>query len=280
MQLSIVTVCHRSGRKMAGYVSSFLQLHGDPGLKDRIEFVVVENSGEAGFDSVVQPLRDAGFRTTVIASPNEGFGKGNNLGVQRAQGDLLVLANPDIRFQSSLAPLLTLGPSFSWGTALQLTPQGSAYSIDLMPEHKGLLFELLKLHRLVNRLPRPFLRHCYVVGSFLLVSRRVFAQCGGFSPAFFLYYEEAELARRLQAQAGPPQLLRSVQVFHEGFGSHTSSDSIRTHELEGFLTYCRVTGQPELAARRLRVLKLLAHVSAGARQRSLLLQQAIQNAQP
>lgn len=267
MSISLITVCHKSRQKIAGYVGSFLEHHTALEHRSQYEFVFVENSGDADFQSAVQPLKDCGFSVKVLSTANDGFGCGCNLGAQHASGNILLFVNPDIRFLCNIDCLQSHVEQAIWGTVRQITARGQMYSIDIFPENKGILFELFRLHRLINRLPYCFLHKSYVVGSFLVVSKDLFVNSGGFNPAFFLYYEEAELARRLQELSGPPLIETRAAVFHEGFGSHNSRDELLRHEANGFLTYCQVTEQPCLLHARLRTLKLMGMVSTFSRKR-------------
>ena len=270
VSISLITVCHKSRQKIAGYVSSFLEQHKALEHRSQYEFVFVENSGDTGFQNAVQPLEDNGFSVSVLNTANDGFGRGCNAGAHHATGDILIFANPDIRFLDNLDLLQARSQKPFWGTVRQITPSGQMYSIDLFPENKGLFFELFKLYHLTNRFFGWFLRNSYVVGSLLVVYRDLFIKSGGFDPVFFLYYEEAELARRLQDLSGPPLIETRAAVFHEGFGSHNSLDEILQHEANGFLSYCHVTKQPWLLHARLRTLKLMGAFSASSRKRFLM----------
>lgn len=280
MSISLITVCHKSRQKITAYVSSFLEHHTAAGDRSQYQFVFVENSGDTDFQSAVKPLKDGGFDVIVLNTANDGFGRGCNAGAQYATGNVLIFANPDIRFLGNLAPLQAHAKQPFWGTVRQITPSGRMYAIDMFPEYKGLFFELFKLYHLTNRFFSWFLRKSYVVGSFLIVSKDLFVKSGCFDPAFFLYYEEAELARRLQTLNGPPVIETRASVFHEGFGSHDSRDEILRHEADGFLTYCHVTQQPWLLRARLRTLKLMGMVSGSSRKRFRVLKAAISKGTP
>jgi N-acetylglucosaminyl-diphospho-decaprenol L-rhamnosyltransferase len=274
MRISLITVCHKSRVKIAAYVQSFLEHHKNESDRSRYQFIFVENSGDTNFHETVQPLVDGGFDVVVLNSENEGFGRGCNTGAQFASGDLLVFANPDIRFLCNLGALLDQSPPIAWGTVRQVTLGDNVCSVDLLTEHKGLLFELLQLNRLVNRYPAWFLRYCYVVGSFMIISKKLFEWSGGFDPTFFLYHEEAEFARRLQTLSGPPRLIQTVSIFHEGFGSHSSRDDVLKHEATGFLTYCHVTRQPALIQKRLKIFRVLGLLSGACKKRYRILRDA------
>jgi GT2 family glycosyltransferase len=136
---------------------------------------------------------------------------------------------------------------------------------------------LVKGHLLINRCPGFFLKWCFAVGSFLIVERNYFERSGGFNMAFFLYFEETELCRRLQAIGGPPYIEDSVSVLHEGFGSHESPEQAFKYEPEGFLTYCRVTSQPRLIQSRLRQLWVLGFFSKTAKHRYAIFKKVVSN---
>lgn len=273
MLISLITVCHKSRQKIAAYVQSFLEHHSQ---SDRTcyEFIFVENSGDNNFYDAIRPLANAGFCVQLLTTDNQGFGKGCNTGAKYSNGDLLIFVNPDIRFLSNLDVLQQSALSIGWGTIKQIDAKSRVCSFDLFAERKGFIFELLRINRFVNRYPDFFLRYVYVVGAFLMVSKSLFTQSGGFDPKFFLYHEEAELARRLYALSGPPVFYKLVSVFHEGFGSHTSHDEILKHEAKGFLTYCAVTQQPELIRKRLRTFRLLGLLSAASKKRFHILRDA------
>jgi GT2 family glycosyltransferase len=275
MKVSLITVCHKSKEDIARFVISFLKYHSLDSDQIKYEFVFVENSGQPELREVVAPLSEGGYDVLVVDSKNLGFGIACNLGVKHSTGALLVFVNPDIQFLSNLDLLAEFATNASWGTVRQLTPLGKKYSIDFLPEYKTLFFELIQGSRLVNKYPNIFLKRCYVVGSFLVVEREIFARSGGFNPTFFLYYEEAELCRRLQWISGPPLIESRVFVVHEGFGSHETPEHSLKYEAEGFLAYCHVTSQLHLIKSRLSQFLVLGLFSKIAKQRYSILKSLV-----
>lgn len=280
MKTSLITVCHQSKEHVQRYVSSFLQFHSREADKVAYEFVFVENSGQPGLREAVQPLKAAGYEILVVDSKNDGFGAACNLGAKHSTGDVFVFVNPDVRFMTSLDPLAVFAAPRSWGTAKQLTGTGQLYSIDLFPERKNLFYELAKGHWIINKYRRPFLKHCYVVGSFLVIEKTLFERSGGFNEDFFLYYEEAELCRRLQGINGPPLIETGVSVSHEGFGSHETPDHALKFGAEGFITYCEVTAQQPLIDTLLRQLRIVGFFSKTAEKRREILKRMTSDKRP
>jgi hypothetical protein len=273
MKISLITVCHKSKKDIEGYVSSFLKLHHPKKEGVEYEFVFVENSTQPELREAVQPLSESGFDVLVIDSKNEGFGTGCNLGARHSTGDLFVFVNPDVRFLSCLRPLVESARKAPWGTVRQLTTNGKMHALDLFPEHKNLIYELVRGYLFVNKYWGVFRKKLYVVGSFLVVDRKTFNNSGGFNQAFFLYYEETELCRRLHKISGPPFVEQSVVVVHEGFGSQESLGHTLKYEAQGFITYCHITSQINLISTRIRQLWILGLFSKTAKQRYLLLKE-------
>ena len=274
--ISIITVAHRSQDLLTAYVDSFLEHNARYANQNRFEFILIENSGDARIAEHVARLEAAGFAARYEMTENHGFGTGCNVGATLASGDLLVFANPDMRFTSDLGTLEEAFGHDRWGTVGQTNESGRINAFDLRPEHRSLTTDLLRLHRHLHRLPWLY-RYSYVVGSFMIVPRAVFAELGGFDERFFLYYEEVELARRLQARLGLPLFVPSISILHEAFGTQGGKPSDFTFEQEAIsmVKYAQIIGQPGLAERRMRTLRQLKPLSETAGIRADFLERAI-----
>ena len=275
MRITLITVCYKSREKIKAYVNSFLEYHKDPSNNLQYQFIFVENSGDYSFQDAVQPLVNAGFKVIVLNTNNQGFGRGCNEGARFATTELLIFANPDIHFICNLGDLLDESLRITWGTVRQLSRSGRVTSFDFYPEYKGMLYEIFRFNRFINLYPTFFRKYCYVVGSFLIVSKKLFELSGGFNPAFFLYHEEAELARRLRVLSGSPNFYKAITIIHESFGSQSSYGEVLKHEARGFLTYCHITHQPALINRRLTNLHFLGLFSEICMRRYKVLKEAI-----
>lgn len=261
--LTIITVSHNSADSIVGFVSSFLKQHVEPRFKDEIDLIFIENSDDRRITEFIAPLQRAGFQVKLIFTENKGFGSACNVGAAEASGRVLVFVNPDLTFETSIEPLIQYPIAGSWGTVRQRNGNGKNYSLDLLPEHKGLFFEIIKGMHFVNLAPSLFINKCYVIGSFFWVDKDLFNVVGRFNERFFLYYEEAELSRRLNSHSNPV-VLGEIRVNHEGFGSHEGVLKAKNHQWDGLVEYCNITGQPHVFYRTLRTLGFLARFSASA----------------
>jgi GT2 family glycosyltransferase len=264
LKASIVTVTHRSAGYVARYVDSFLAHHGREHCNN-IEFVFVENSGDAAITDLLQPLRHAGYRVELLFMENRGFGAACNLGAKAATGQVLMFINPDVTCIGSFKSIESL--EGNWGTGRQIDENGRIFSFDILPEHKSLFLELTRRHLRMTPPPPKWLDRLFPVGAFFCVDREHFANVGGFNERFFLYHEEAELARRLHRVAGPPSYVADLAVLHHQFGSETSRSLTSVHELDGLFSYATVVGSRSVLRKRLFLLLAMAPFRSDARSR-------------
>jgi GT2 family glycosyltransferase len=272
--LSIVTVCHNSSKHLGAFVESFLATSTSVDANQKVEFIFVDNSDDQSLPELLAPLRDKGYAVTLKYTENRGFGAGCNVGAAYASRETLLFVNPDVTFLTDIS-LFALSDTASWGTCRQQTKSGRSYSFDLLPEFKGYLYEMLRLYRFSDWMPKLGLnRRLYVVGSFMAVRHAAFAAVGGFDERFFLYYEEAELARRLQERFGTPDFVQTTEVFHEGFGSQEVRDFTLRAEAESYILYASLVGKPWIVRKRRHILWLKSFFAAGEERRLEFLRRA------
>lgn len=272
--ISIITVCHNSRGLMDEYVQSFLTHNKNHEGGNEIEFIFVENSGDPSTKKFAKDLQTHGFSAQTIHMENRGFGAGCNTGAKFARGELLVFANPDIRFLCDLALIPSYFNEHRWGTIRQTNNRGETYSLDLLPEYRSILTEISHAYKFIHLFPKLY-RFCYPVGSLIIVPRMTFEIENGFDERFFLYYEEAQLSRRLRAQLGPPTYCPELSVRHEAFGTQNDREFTFREEARGMVTYCTTTDQLHLAEKRLQMLRWLAPLSRTAAKRIPFLRDAI-----
>jgi len=117
VKLSLVVVSHHSSAVLAECLTSFRREAGAAGVES--EVVAIEQSEDSNELESVSALGIDRIRVC----PNRGYAAGLNVGVTEATGEVLLLANPDIRFlDGSVAALLraldegfeVVGPKLVW----------------------------------------------------------------------------------------------------------------------------------------------------------------------
>lgn len=177
------------------------------------EIIVIDNNPSAGFGNML--VREFPEVRYVPLVRNKGFGAAMNEGLRRARGETVFIFNPDLAphsgsFETLHAKLLSDDSIGILAPQLQ-NPDGTLqYSAFL---HPTLLIPLLRrtamgktcwgIKRLAKfqlrtRLHEPLVDVGWVMGSAMLARREDMLTLGGFDEDFFMYYEDADLCRRMQ----------------------------------------------------------------------------------
>lgn len=203
--------------------------------KRTAEILVVDNASSDGSAEMVE--RDFANSVRIIRSPvNLGFGVANNLAIEAARGKYLVLLNSDAFFHpGALARALAhmeSDPQAGAGGA-RLVGRDGAIQPSARTFHSvlGSMLALTGISAHTTRIdtgataPVPI---DWVTGAFMMLRREALAKTGLFDPAFFLYFEEVDLCRRLK-QAG-----FRVMYWPDVVVTHIGGESSRTLAAHAF----------------------------------------------
>jgi GT2 family glycosyltransferase len=225
--LSIVVITYNS-RRLIGTLLARLQPEV---LRCDAEVIVVDNASHDDTADLVE--REHPWVRLVRSAENLGFAAGNNLAVRHARGHWLLMLNPDAlpepgALSESIA-LMERHPEVGLGGG-RLVDVGGGHqpSARMFPT---LFQEFVVLSGLAARWPRSKLfghfdrtwadpqREAvvdWVPGAFALMSTALFRRLGGFDERFFLYYEEVDLCRRIQAAGLQVHYWPQLRVEHIG----------------------------------------------------------------
>ena len=230
MDLSILIVTYNSRRLIDPLLTHLQQelAHLDA------EVVLVDN---ASYDGTAQQVRAAHPWVRVIDSTtNLGFAAGNNLAARHARGRHLLLLNPDaLPAPGALRRSITLMDQHPQaglgGGELRGTDGSRQPSARMFPTLRDEFFTLAGLaarhptSRLFGRLDRRWADPeqaalvDWIPGAFVFIPAAVWARLGGFDERFFMYYEEVDLCRRLQAAGLQVHYWPELKATHIGGAS-------------------------------------------------------------
>jgi N-acetylglucosaminyl-diphospho-decaprenol L-rhamnosyltransferase len=239
----VVTVNYRTAelavRALASLATERSSLGG-------LEAVVVDNaSGDGSADRIRAAIEERGFGSwaRVLENPrNSGFGAGNNLVLREALSrpdppDHVLLLNPDAALDPgalvSLVEFLNTHPQTGFagprtevgrgnlrGTAFRFP--GILNSLD-EGLHFGPATRLLARWQLAPPArPEPH-RTDWLSGGCLLIRRAVLEQVGLFDEAFFLYFEEVDLALRAARAGWESWYVPAASILHDAGASTGAS---------------------------------------------------------
>jgi len=244
------------------------------------EAVVVDNASTDGSAGVAERVPHSRL---IRNTTNVGFGRAVNQAVAVSNAPLLLFINPDCRLMSgaisTLRAVLDAEPSCAVVGPKILDPdgevQGSARGDpDMLTGLFGrtgalrLLLPFLPVARrnvVVEEAVRtgfPSIVVDWLSGACMLVRREAFLAAGGFDERFFLYWEDADLCRRLRHRGFDIRYVPGATAVHQvGRSSQTAHrSSIRAFHASAYLYYATHVAPGARNPRR-----LLAKALLGAR---------------
>jgi GT2 family glycosyltransferase len=255
--ITVIIVNYNSGPHLAACLTSL-----DGALKGvNREVVVVDNASTDNSAAVAEKSKSIsdsreGRVRLVRVSTNTGFAAAANLGARESATTLLLFVNPDCRFgRGFIDPLLDDLDADPRRAAVAPcvcnedgSPQGNARGDPTMVTglfgRSTLLSRLLPSARLTRRnVLRPDSQAPAVVdwvsGSCVLVRREAFQEIGGFDERYFLYWEDADLCRRLRHAGWTIRWRPDACVIHVGARSSRTVKSlaVRAFHRSAYLYY-------------------------------------------
>lgn len=233
MDLAIVTVSYNTRDLLADCLKSVLA--GLEGSRLVGEVWVVDNASVDGSAEMVRRR----FPTVQLIAQNEnlGFAAGNNLALrtmgfgERTTPQHVLFLNPDTKVMGNalgaMVRFLNTTPAAGATGARLVHSDGSfQHSAFRFPGFEQILLDFFPLHprladsRLNGRYPRrlyrsdqPFMVD-HPLGAALMIRAATLLQVGNFDDRFFMYCEEIDLCRRIQAAGWDIYCLPQAEIVH------------------------------------------------------------------
>ena len=183
-------------------------------LPSAARLVVVDNASRDGSADLA-----AGLGAEVVRNEeNHGYTAAANAGARRGDREYLLFLSPDAtvdeRSLAALGRVLGADDRLAAVAPRLVYEDGSEQRVAWpFPSPLGTWLEALGLHRVHE--PRAG----FVVGTCLLVRRRMFEALGGFDERFWLYGEEADFARRAAERGWRVAAVEGAVARHAGGAS-------------------------------------------------------------
>ncbi|MDO8560095.1 MAG: glycosyltransferase family 2 protein [bacterium] len=208
------------------------------------EIIVVDNASRDGSLQVANRMRSEVTDLRVVAAGgNLGFARANNLALEQARGDYLLLLNPDTALgPRAIAELVACAQERTAAIVgarhyhMDGRPQPSVRGLPTVP---ALLLLLTKAHHVLPRLP-VFTRYFaadfdyaitqpapQVAGSCFLISRAAFQRLGPMDGRFHVWFEEVDWCRRAHDLGLSVWYCAQARINHHGGQSFGQIRSVR-----------------------------------------------------
>ena len=252
LRVSAIVVNYNAGPDLADALRSI----GSGLRKSEWDAVVVDNASSDG--SAHLPADLAGRVRVIANSQNVGFARGVNQGLAATASDFVLILNPDCQLRNGAVEVLLTEiqnrPTCAVAGPRILDPdgrlQGSARGDPDM--FTGLFGRTGWLRRALpwlgvskRNVADPALSATesaavdWVSGACMLARRDALASVGGFDERYFLYWEDADLCRRLRAKGYEVRYVPAAVAVHAvGVSSRSSrADAIRAFHESAYLYY-------------------------------------------
>jgi len=232
------------------------------------EALVVDNASTDGSSDYVWEFAP---RARVLRNAvNVGFGRGINQGVTASSAPFILIMNPDCRLEpgavATMRAELEARPRCALVGLRVLDPDGSEQGSARGDPNMltGLFGRTGPLRHLLPSAPmsrrnvvtagRESATVDWVSGACMLVRRSAFDEVGGFDPRYFLYWEDADLCRRLRARGHEIRYVPGATAVHQvGHSSRTArAASIRAFHESAYLYYATHVAPGRLNPKRAR----------------------------
>ena len=228
--VAVVIVNFNAGEHLRTCIESVaadLSLHSS-------DIIVVDNASSDGSDRLIDGMSGVSL---VRNERNRGFGAAVNQAVRLTSAPLIWLLNPDCEVVAGtfarLARTLVQHDTCAIAAARLLNADGSVQAsargepsawTGLFGRH-GLMTKLFPRSALAKRnlrsedLVQADVESAvvdWVMGACMLIRRDFFTEAGGFDERYFLYWEDADLCRRLRARGYDTRYVPGAHVVHVG----------------------------------------------------------------
>jgi N-acetylglucosaminyl-diphospho-decaprenol L-rhamnosyltransferase len=221
--LRVVVVTYSPGEALDDCLSSLRKA-----TTRELDVVLADNGSVDGAPQRAAAAPDVRFLPT---GGNVGYGAAANAGLADVRTGWALVTNPDVRFEEgSVDELLTVAARWpraaTVGPAIR-TPEGALYpsARDLPDLSTGIGHALVGWFWPGNPWTARYRRERdtprerpagWLSGSCFLVDLEAFHSVGGFDPAYFMYFEDVDLAERMGRRGWLHIYAPSAVVVHEG----------------------------------------------------------------
>jgi len=207
-KVSIITVNYKQPEVTCELLASINTLS-----YPNLETIIVDNA-QTGDDSLLYQQHLKHVKVINIAE-NTGFAKGNNIGIQAAQGDFFLLLNNDTEITNGvIEALLNTFKDQTIGAVSPLLKFHSNKEIQFAGFTEINRFtgrnELIREKSNLGLIDTP-----YIHGAAVMIRKEVVEQCGQMPEEYFLYYEELDWSRIIRAKGYALKVLNTVSVLHK-----------------------------------------------------------------
>ena len=176
--------------------------------------IIINNSKTNEFNTLINDFKNIEL---ILSDSNLGYGKANNLGVNKSKTPYVLIVNPDILLDEQL--INTLYSTFiNYNDDIGVVGP-ALYDLNMKRRTNGSISHIKKirgrkLYNSINNIPEGNMCCDFLVGCCLFMKRDFFIELGGFDKDFFMYFEDNDLCDRIIKNGKTVVEVPSAKVIH------------------------------------------------------------------
>jgi len=188
------------------------------------EIIVVNNSPEEDLTYLTENFSGL----NLITNKNLGFAQANNLAVKHAKYDFLVFLNADTKIKTDFTKgfIEKFGASEFGAVGLKLYNQDNTFQLSFWKENTFFNeIENKKLEKIftdkktadvlnIEKEYSEIKEVDWITGASMVMKKDIFTKTGGFDERFFLFYEDADICKRLQENGYKTYFYPHCKIIH------------------------------------------------------------------
>lgn len=219
MKVGIIIVTYNSEKDISRLLESIVVQE----YKNLVVYII-DNHSSDGTLKLIDDYKDRISLSILLLKTNNGFAKGNNIGIQKAMDegcDLLFILNPDIQLDKKCIDILArriklddkigaVGPIVLIGNQPQNITQAYGVNVNFKTQKKTDLFVNVKL---TDELPAEIFVD-FLLGGAMMIRSDVLKITGLFEEDYFMYNDEIDIAYRIKSSGFRTLCMRDAMVWH------------------------------------------------------------------
>lgn len=240
-ELSVIIVTYNSEPDIYGCLEA-LFAHND--LGEALEVIVVDNDSRDFTHMQNELKRLYGDKVKVCSNKqNGGYGQGNNIGIKHATSPVIMIMNPDVRWEKgsfkTIVQAYQTSPTLAMYGFKQVTMQGDR-ALSFCYTNCSSAIEKSLGTFIANRLEHYQAKKMCLAGACFSIRKAMMETIGGFDEQIFLYAEENDIHYRMHERF--PQALSRYNpqmVYRHRCENRAFSENSWRQQIESNLYVCQ-----------------------------------------
>lgn len=211
MDISIVIVNWNTGELLYNCVESIVKNN----KTINYEIIIVDNnSSDRSCDNIERDFKNVKI---IYSKENLGFSKGNNLGIEEAQGKYLLLLNPDtLILDNSIEKV--------YNKLIEYNNKRILMGVRLLNKDKTLQLSSCKFYNIRNSIFSTYVvsnddhykthETDWVMGAFMMINKDFYNEIGKLNETYFMYSEDMELCYKVKENGGRVIFYSDAEIIH------------------------------------------------------------------